>query len=141
MAPQEELDGPDSISEGDLEFYRDALEFPYELDDSIQRPLSSRSVVRTPSSKYGDKTIIKTLDDVTPQPRVLEEGVNEVSHDVNNTNTSGPSELPKEEDLADQRSISSRICVSPSWSRAADKKRKKKTKNDRNRTNETWNEN
>lgn len=52
--------------------------------------------------------------------------MNEVSHDVNNTNTSGPSELPKEEDLADQRSISSRICVSPSWSRAADKKRKKK---------------
>ncbi|EGE00665.1 hypothetical protein TESG_07962 [Trichophyton tonsurans CBS 112818] len=126
MTPQEELDGPDSISEGDLEFFRDALEFPHELDDSIQRPLSSRSVVRTPSSKYRDKTIIKTLDDVTPQPQVLEEGVNEVSYDVDKTNTSGPSELPKEEDLPDQRSISSQICVSPSWSRAADKKRRKK---------------
>ncbi|OAL70892.1 hypothetical protein A7D00_4554 [Trichophyton violaceum] len=126
MAPQEELDGPDSISEGDLEFYRDALEFPHELDDSIQRPLSSRSVVRTPSSKYRDKTIIKTLDDVTPQPQVLEEGVNEASDDVNKTNISEPSELPREEDLADEQSISSQICVSPSWSRAADKKRRKK---------------
>ncbi|EFR02848.1 hypothetical protein MGYG_05849 [Nannizzia gypsea CBS 118893] len=128
MALQEGLYDRDSISDDDLELYRDALEFPDEVDDFIQRSLSSRSVVRTPSSKYRDKTIIKTLDDVTPQPQVLEEGMNESGHDddVNKTNTDGAGEPPKEEDLAHQRSISSQICVSPSWSRAGDKKRRRK---------------
>ncbi|KAK2855620.1 hypothetical protein FQN49_005009 [Arthroderma sp. PD_2] len=135
MSPEEEVyTNRASMSEDELEFYRDAPEFPYEIDDFIQRPVSSRSVVRTPSSKYRDKNIIKKREDVRQQPQLPEEGVNGVDHiqlgpnvdeDPKTHVENGVSKL-KGKGLVDQRSISSEICVSPSWSRAADKKRRKK---------------
>ncbi|KAM5453221.1 hypothetical protein MaudCBS49596_003000 [Microsporum audouinii] len=120
-----------SMSDDELEFYRDAPEFPDEIDDFIQRPLSSRSVVRTPSSKYRDKTVIKKREDVPHQPQLPEEGVNEADHTQPSSNAelNGGNDAvnpSKQKELADQRSISSEICVSPSWSRAGDKKRRKK---------------
>lgn len=118
---------------------RDVSDYTNYLSGHHNRPVSPRSVSRTPSSKYRDKTLTKTITNVSLQHSdVEEEGETDSPPKPQNVSKRRAKPQPDPVDHAeasnpepkrlenDQRSISSEICISPSWSRAATKKREKK---------------
>lgn len=116
----------------------DYLEVP-NASDHPERSMSFRSMTRTPSSKYRDSELVsqsRKLEYIIRRMTVAnlfedthgEMGptIDEVlaSNEINRTQEEN--KPVKRDESVGRRSISSDLCISPSWSRAAERRRRKK---------------
>ncbi|KAK2736274.1 hypothetical protein FQN57_000804 [Myotisia sp. PD_48] len=129
---------PNELTSGKADFQnmQASTEFSGIVSHFQNRSISPRSVSRTPSSKYRDPSTNRYVEQTLPQTEHTAEEhaekYQENDEDAQAVIDSQPKPTQKQDTNRDevrpddQRSISSEICVSPSWSRAAEKKRQKK---------------
>ncbi|KAI2088811.1 adenylosuccinase ade13 [Ophidiomyces ophidiicola] len=100
---------------------RDHLEVVHNPQSGPGRSMSFRSMSRTPSSKYRDAELICQKVPTAEYGATIDQVL--ASNGTEQIRESNATANAKDDD---HRSISSEICVSPSWSRAAMKKREKR---------------
>ncbi|KMU72611.1 hypothetical protein CISG_09801 [Coccidioides immitis RMSCC 3703] len=97
----------------------------HNASDTPERSMSFRSMSRTPSSKYRNSDLVCQKSRHVP-PGEYAATIDEVLalNDAEPVQKVNSAEERRKDD--DHNSISSQVCVSPSWSRAAQKRREKK---------------